>query len=51
MYLIFLVVLGHETFLANVGEEESLVDNDVEREMCPCAISKYFGDRVPTQMV
>jgi hypothetical protein len=23
----------------------------VEREMCPWAISKYFGDQVPTQMV
>jgi hypothetical protein len=22
-----------------------------EREMCPWAISKYFGDQVPTQMV
>jgi hypothetical protein len=24
---------------------------EVEREMCPWAISKYFGDQVPTQMV
>jgi hypothetical protein len=23
----------------------------IEREMCPWAISKYFGDQVPTQMV
>jgi hypothetical protein len=41
--------------VANIGEEESLVDGDVygilvgggvEREMCPWAISKYFGDLV-----
>jgi hypothetical protein len=23
----------------------------LEREMCPWAISKYFGDQVPTQIV
>jgi hypothetical protein len=26
-------------------------DDDFEREMCPWAISNYFGDQVPTQMV
>jgi hypothetical protein len=36
--------------VADVGEEMSLVNGDVggvlEREMCPRAISKYFGDLV-----
>jgi hypothetical protein len=30
---------------------DNLVDSHIEREMCPWAISKYFGDHVPTQMV
>jgi hypothetical protein len=25
--------------------------DDTEREMCPWAISKYFGDCVPTQVL
>jgi hypothetical protein len=29
MYLLFLVVLSHETFVADIGEEVSLVDGDV----------------------
>jgi hypothetical protein len=29
MYLLFLAVLSHETFVADVGEEESLFDSDV----------------------
>jgi hypothetical protein len=29
VYLVFLIVLSHETFVANVGEEEALVDDDV----------------------
>ena len=29
MYLLLLVVLSHETLVADVGEEEAFVDNDV----------------------
>ena len=29
MYLLFLVVLCHETLVADAGEEEALVDGDV----------------------
>jgi hypothetical protein len=29
LYLLLFVVLSHETLVANVGEEESLVDGDV----------------------
>jgi hypothetical protein len=29
VYLLFLAVLSHETFVADVGEEEALVDGDV----------------------
>jgi hypothetical protein len=29
LYLLFLAVLCHEAFVADVGEEESLVDGDV----------------------
>ena len=29
VYLLFLVVLGHETFVAGIGEKETLVDGDV----------------------
>jgi hypothetical protein len=29
LYLLFLAVLRHETFVANVGEEKTLVDGDV----------------------
>jgi hypothetical protein len=29
VYLLFLAVLSHETFVADVGEEEAFVDNDV----------------------
>jgi hypothetical protein len=29
VYLLFLTVLSHETFVADVGEEEALVDGDV----------------------
>jgi hypothetical protein len=29
VYLLFLAVLSHETFVADVGEEEALVDDDV----------------------
>jgi hypothetical protein len=29
MYLLLLVILCHETFVADVGEEEALVDSDV----------------------
>jgi hypothetical protein len=29
VYLLFLVVLSHETFVADVVEEETLVDGDV----------------------
>jgi hypothetical protein len=29
VYLLFLAILGHETFVADVGEEEALVDGDV----------------------
>ena len=29
MYLLFLAVLSHETFVANVGKEQALVDGDV----------------------
>ena len=29
VYLLFLLVLSHETFVADVGEEETLVDDNV----------------------
>jgi hypothetical protein len=29
VYLLFLVVLSHETLVADIGEEEALVDGDV----------------------
>jgi hypothetical protein len=29
VYLLFLAVLSHESFVADVGEEEALVDDDV----------------------
>jgi hypothetical protein len=29
VYLLFLAVLSHETLVANIGEEEALVDGDV----------------------
>jgi hypothetical protein len=30
VYLLFLAFLSHETFVADVGEEEALVDGDVD---------------------
>jgi hypothetical protein len=36
---------------ADKGKEKEIIIDDTEREMCPWAISKYFGDQVPTQMV
>jgi hypothetical protein len=35
------------------GDEEAreVVGHHAEREMCPWAISKYFGDWVPTQVL
>jgi hypothetical protein len=29
VYLLFLAVFSHETFVADVGEEETLVDDDI----------------------
>jgi hypothetical protein len=31
--------------------KNKILDKETEREMCPWAISKYFGDQVSTQMV
>jgi hypothetical protein len=37
--------------LQNPTAKRKKMSRAFEREMCPWAISKYFGDQVPTQMV
>jgi hypothetical protein len=51
VYLLFLVVLSHETFVANVGEEEALVDSDVGGVLVEGGVSgALIGVSFPTHV-
>jgi bacterioferritin (cytochrome b1) len=45
------MIRDEEQRAQNLEQEIALMQREGEREMCPWAISKYFGDQVPTQMV
>jgi hypothetical protein len=51
VYLLFLVVLSHETFVADVGEEEALVDGDVSGVLIEGVGGALVGVPFPTRFL